>query len=353
MKKFLPIILSTLFLASCAHGQIDNSKSSNSSNLKVDTVVTKLTISDIFPFKKDMQLKYTSGTGDNSSSTLSVDYIKNNRLQFRLVNADTSVGYVVENSNGELKMITSRDEFYYHDDLTSIQNAKPDIMLKEPLVKGTSWKLVNGDKRYISNDSVQIATASGKYIALEVTTETENGKVIDYYAPNIGLVKKITSTSNKNIISSLESTTDSGTSTETVKFYYPNAQETNIQFFKRQLHFKTDDDAKTYFETFFKETPSSDLVSILPPNVKINKLYFNYIEKKVYVDFSKEFETEMNLGSTGEDLVLKCITDTLCDYYNVDKLNLTVEGMPYQSGHIIMKPNEAMYIDIKNIVEFK
>jgi len=353
MKKFLPIILSTLFLASCAHGQIDNSKTSNSSNLKVDTVVTKLTISDIFPFKKDIQLKYTSGTGENLSSTFYVDYIKNNRLQFRLVNADTSVGYVVENSNGELKMITSRDEFYYHDDLTSIQNAQPEIMLKEPLVKGTSWKLLNGDKRYISNDGVQIATASGKYIALEVTTETENGKVVDYYAPNVGLVKKVTSNSTKNVINSLESIADNGGSTETVKFYYPNSQETGIQYYKRQLHFKTDDDAKIYFEAFFKETPSNSLVSVLTPNVKINKLYFNFIEKKVYVDFSKEFEKEMNLGSSGEDLVLKSITDTLCDYYNVDKLNLTVEGMPYQSGHIVMKPNESMYIDIKNIVEYK
>lgn len=186
-----------------------------------------------------------------------------------------------------------------------------------------------------------------------MTTDTSNGKIIDYYAPNIGLVKKEVSDTNNKVISSLEAVTNDATSTETVKFYYPNSNGDKILFYKRQLHFKTDDDAKTYFEKFFKELPTTNLAPVISTNAKINKLYLNNAENKVYIDFSKEFEKEMNLGASGEELILKCITNTLCDYFNVDKLSLTVEGTPYQSGHIIMKPNESMYIDIKNIQEFK
>jgi len=348
MKKFLPILFLSLFLIGCTQNLSSVNKSKKSPTVTKTTTAAKLVISDIFPFKENVQLKYSSSQGANSNSSIFIDLIKDNRMQFRLVNSDTSVGYVIENKDNELRMITSRNSFNYHDDLTSIQNVTPEVILKEPLVKGTSWTLSSGKKRYISNDNIQIPTASGKYTALEVTTETDKGKVLTYYAPNIGLVKTINDSPTK-IITSLESIVTDASVTETVNFYYPNASNDSLMFFKRQLNYKTGDTAKTYFEKYFKESPSSTLSPILSPNTKIESLYLNLVENKVYIDFSKE----MNLGSGEETKVLKCITNTLCDYFNVDKLSLTVEGNPYESGHIIMKPNEPMYSDIKNIPQFK
>ena len=349
MRKFLPILFLTLFFFGCTQ----NHGSANKMTKMLDTTTeNRLNISDIFPFTKDVQLKYSSNESYNSNSYILIDFIKKDRMQFRLVNSDTSIGYVVENKDGELRIITSRNSFYYHDDLTSIQNVNPEIILKEPLVKGTTWILPNGKKRYISNDNVQIATASGKYIALEITTETDKGKILTYYAPNLGLVKTISDSANKNI-TSLESVRTGVNVTETVKFYYPNAAKDSLTFFKRQLHFNTDDFAKTYFEKYFKESPSSTLSPVLSRNTKIEKLYLNIDENKVYVDFSKEFINEMNPDHREESKVLKCITNTLCNYFNVDKLSLTVEGSPYESGNIIMKPNEPIYVDSKNIDEYR
>lgn len=350
MRKFLPILFLSLLFFGCTRTHNSDTKVTSTSDKY--NAATKLTISDIFPFAKNVQLKYTSSESSNSNSYIYIDCIKNNRMQFRLVNSDTSMGYVVENKDGELRIIASRNSFYYHDDLTSIQNVNPEIMLKEPLVKGTSWSLPDGKKRYISNDNVQIATASGKYIALEITTETDKGKILNYYAPNVGLVKTVSDTPTKNI-SSLESIITDAVTSETVKFYYPDSTKDSLVFFKRQLHFKTDDVAKTFFEKYFKEPPSSTISQVISKDTKLIKLYLNIDENKVYVDFSKEFIKEMNSDNVEEAKVLKCITDTLCDYFNVDKLSLTVEGSPYASSHVILKPNEPMYADIKNIDEFK
>jgi len=354
MKKLMPILFLALLLLGCTQTNNSAKNKSSSKDTANSAATTTLNISNIFPFKQDVQLKYTSSESPTSNSNIYIDFIKTNRMQFRIVTSDSSVGYVLENKNGELRLITSRNSFYYHEDLTSIQNVTPEIILKEPLVKGTSWLLPNGNKRYISKDNVEIATASGKYIALEVTTESSKGKIINYYAPKVGLVKTISNLTKKSI-SSLEAIVEDAVATETVNFYYPNPEKDSLMFFKRQLHFKTGDAAKTFFEKYFKEAPTSSLTKVISLNTKIEKLYLNTTENKVYVDFSKEFRKEMNLGSSGESAVLKCITNTLCDYFNVDKLSLTVEGKPYESGHIILKSNEPLYIDagLKNIVEFK
>lgn len=351
MKKILPIILSALILTSCSNGRINKNSNKSSNTIKVDSPVSKLTISDIFPFKENVELKYISNT--NLNTDFYVDYIKDNKMQFRVVTNDSSTGYVVENQNGELKITGSKEDFFYHDDITSFKDANSEILLKEPLIKGTNWKLSNGFKRYISNDNVQIATSSGKYITIEVTTDTKDGKILDYYAPNIGLVKRITADKNNKRIDSLESIIQNAAFSQAVNMYYPSSENDSILFYNTKIPFKTNDNIKTYFEKYFKSPPSDKLARVFTPNVKINKLYLDTNEKKVYVDLSKEFEDEMNLGTSGEELVLKCITNTLCDYYNVDKLILTVDEMPYKSGHIIMNPNEALYMNNKNIDELK
>ena len=354
MKKLLPMLLALLLLPACTNGQLNEKKTSSAKANSDIKISNKLNISDIFPFKKNVKLNYTGSVGDSSNSYFYVDYLNNDRLQFRMVTADTSSGYVLENKNGELRMITSREKFFYHDDLTNYQNASPEIILKEPLAKGTSWLLPNGKKRYISNDNVQIATASLKYITIEVTTETDTGKIVEYYAPNTGLVEKIIYVANNKTITYLESTSEEATSNDTVKFYYTDLKDKNTYYYQRQLHFKTNDDMKTYFEKYFKEVPNEKFTALISKSTKINSLHTDINTKTVYMDFSKEFITENKLDLVSEKMVLQSITNTICDYYDMDKLLLTVEGNPYSSGNISMKQNEPLYmIDVKSINEYK
>jgi spore germination protein GerM len=106
------------------------------------------------------------------------------------------------------------------------------------------------------------------------------------------------------------------------------------------------------FESAFKDLPKGDLGKVLGPNVKIKSLYLNK-DNRVYVDFTKELVSEMNAGSGFESMILQCITNTLGAYYGADKVYITIEGIPYSSGHIMMKKGEAFTVDYKNSVEVK
>ena len=137
-----------------------------------------------------------------------------------------------------------------------------------------------------------------------------------------------------------------------VKFYYPNINEANLYFVNKQLFFNTKDIAKNIFEKAFKELPKGDLGKVLSPNVKIRSLYLNK-DNIVYVDFTKEFVSEMNAGSGYEDMILQSVTNTLGTYYGVDKVYITIEGSTYVSGHIMQKAGEFFIVDLKNSIELK
>ena len=86
-------------------------------------------------------------------------------------------------------------------------------------------------------------------------------------------------------------------------------------------------------------------MALMSSNTVINSVGLNTSDGKVYVDFSQQFVTEMNAGTTKETGVLRSVTDTLGYYYGVDKVIITIDGQPYSSGHILMDKGEAFKIN--------
>ncbi len=60
----------------------------------------------------------------------------------------------------------------------------------------------------------------------------------------------------------------------------------------------------------------------------------------------------MNAGSSLETEILKSIVNTLGKFYDVEKVYITIEGAPYESGHFGIKPGESFQVDDSNIEEF-
>ena len=352
MKKLLIIIsliFSLVFLSSCTDKKVVVPVIEKSV-----PIVTKLplTIKDYFSFNENSQYVYEGKGNEYAAFNVFVDYLAENRVQLRTNNGGTEVVKVLENKDGKLTMLLSRAECYYRENLTQSPSSKEEVLLKEPLIKGTTWTLSDNRKRYISNVDVEVTTPLGKYKALEVTTENKEGKNLDYYAPNVGLVKTAFVLNSDEITSSLSKIEKDKAFTQTVKFYYPNVNDDKLYFVNKQLSFKTNDITKMIFESAFKDSPKEDLGKVLGPNVKIKSLYLNK-DNRVYVDFTKELISEMNAGSGYEGLILQSITNTLGAYYGVDSVYVTIEGSPYSSGHIMMKKGESFTVDYKNSVELK
>ena len=203
MKKMLLItglILSLVLLSSCGDKNVAKPSQQNTvpkvtTPSQKDTIPqvnnSPQTIKDYFSYKENWRYVYEGKGNEYAAKNVLVDYLTGNRVQLRTNNGGTVMGEVLENKDGKLTMLLARGECYYRENLTQRPSSKAEILLKEPLVKGTTWTLADNTKRYISNVEVEITTPLGKYKTLEVTSQYKDGKNLDYYAPNVGLVKSL------------------------------------------------------------------------------------------------------------------------------------------------------------------
>ena len=365
MKKMLLItslIFSLVLLSSCAAKNVVNPNDKKNTVPKVTTPsvvktipkVTKVlpTIKDYFSYKENTKYVYEGKGNEYAAKDVWVDYLTVSRVQLRSNNGGTEMSEVLENKDGKLTKLLSIPESYYRENLTQKPSSKAEVLLKEPLVKGTSWTLADKTKRYISNVDIEVTTPSGKYKTIEVTTQSKDSKTLDYYAPNIGLVKSLYIAKGMEVSTTLSKIEKNVKFDQQVKFYYPNIDEDKLYFVNKKLSFNTNDITKIILEKAFKDLPKGNLGKVLSSNTKIKSLYLNK-DNIVYVDFTKALTSEMNAGSGYESMILQSITNTLGTYYGVNKVYITIEGSPYSSGHILMKKGEFFTVNLKNSVELK
>lgn len=346
------VIIALLFLAiftSCSIKTPGNNLNNEDNTNKAE----KPKINDYYPFKENLRMKYAGFGNEFAEQDVYVDSIRGSRMQLRVINPGTTAGQVMETENGELRLITSAGELYFLHDLTGTVNNNPEILLKEPLEKGTKWALPDGRSRYISGVDVKVSTPSGEYNALEVTTPGDDYTMLDYYVLNTGLVKRVFKSGESVIETSLEKIQNDVKVQQTIKFYYPEFSKDRIVYIENREAFETNHKISDTFENYFKTTPDNNLSPLMSKNTKINKLYVNLEEFRVYIDFSKEFINDMNAGTSLEAMILKCVTNTLGNYYNVDKVYISVDGVPYSSGHIQIGEKDNFYVDYDNITEYK
>jgi hypothetical protein len=226
---------------------------------------------------------------------------------------------------------------------------EPDILLMEPLVQGTKWTTPEGDNRFISGTEVPIETPTGSYKAIEVTTESEDSTTKDYYVPQVGLVKELFQSEAMEVSSTLSEINTATPFTQTMEVFYPDS-DGKIYVEPITLTFHTGDDTKEIMqEALRKEGPKDSYLQLASANTIINSLKLGE-DNIVNVDFSTEFVQEMNLGAGYEELLLQSVTNTLGNYYWVQKVNITLDGKPYESGHVLMKEGETFTVDMEKVV---
>lgn len=156
MKKNICVILvivTFVLLIGCSKGSTSQNTipkktviSQPKDNSSKTTVATPK-IENYYPFVKNVKYMYAGNGNEYATYSVLVDYLIGNRQQIRVDNGGTEVVKVLENKDGELRLIFSKAECYYRENFTSKINAKPEILLKEPITKGTSWALLDGSIR--------------------------------------------------------------------------------------------------------------------------------------------------------------------------------------------------------------
>jgi hypothetical protein len=302
------------------------------------------TVKDYFPILQNVHYIYQGAGNEFASYDMYIDYTSDTKVQQRINNGGTVVVRVIEVADGKVTCAFKKEESYSRENFLDKKGDTQEILLKDPIEAGTSWTLEDGRTRTITGVSVAVDTPSGSYSAITVETKDENGKTTEYYAKNVGLVKTETTGKDYKISSTLSEIKKDASFVQTVRFYYPNINDGNIYYKDKELNFKTNDITKKTLETAYKEQPPGEAGKVFSENTKINSYYLNQ-DGMVYLDLSREFVSEMNAGSGYEAMVLQCVANTFGSYYNAEKVILTIEGAPYESGHIKMAKGE--YLTVK------
>jgi len=338
-----------MILSACNNIKNDNNKQTNKPPDEGSSEViesTELSINDYFPFTENTKYQYTGEGNEFATYSVFTDYINGDRIQTRSNNGGTEVVKVLENKNGQLKVLLERPETYFRENFTNTKNTIGEILLKQPIKVGTSWTIDDNIKRSITNVDIEITIPLGTFKAIEVTTDGKDYKTTNYYAKDIGLIKSVNIGTGYEISSTLSKIEDDVPLVQNINLYYPNMEEGNLNSIKVDMPFNTNDDAKDIIEKAIKNISNEN--QVLTSNVKINKLNLDD-NGMVHIDFSKELISEMNAGSYYESMILQSITNTLGMYYGIENIYITIDGKPYESGHIQKKVDEPFTINFENV----
>ncbi|UOO37172.1 GerMN domain-containing protein [Oscillospiraceae bacterium CM] len=314
------------------------------------------TVKDYFPFTSNVHMTY-EGTGNEYAGFESwVDYVNNGAYQVRTNNGGTESVAVYLIDDGALKKVFSQGETYYRYDYTD-KREMDETILMEPIIPGTSWTLPDGDTRAITATDLSVTVPYGTFKAVEVTTKSADTTVKEYYARDIGLIKRefISNSDPANPITSALKSVETGSPlTVNLRVYYPDFAGEKVKYVDKSISLQTGDDIKTKLEYEFKHVPTgSSLTPVMSTDAAIKSLTFDPATGVATIDFSKTFITGMNAGSTLEGLILASVADTVGSYFQTDKVAVTINGGPYESGHFLYNKGDLLPVDPDSAVPYK
>lgn len=310
-----------------------------------DNNTEELSLEDYYPIKENTKYSYQGQGNEFATYTVFVDYATENRIQTRTNNGGTESVNVLELKDDQLTLLYSRGETYFRHNFLVNEYDGGKILLKGPIKEGNSWDYDENTKATITSVSKDIVTSLGNYQAIEVTIEGEQGKTVNYYAKDIGLIKTITSGQAYEVSSTLSSIENNLPLIQTITLYYPNI-DGFLETIDVQIEFNTNDEPKDVIKQTVKEMAAYE---IFTTNTEINELFFNEEENSVHIDLSEDFIKEMNAGAGFEGLILQSLTNTLGNYYGVQKVYISIDGGQYESGHIIIKEGEPSLVNFDNV----
>ncbi len=316
----------------------------------------KISASDYFPICQNIQYIYEGYGNEYAAYRMTVDYTEEDKVQQRINNGGTEIVQIFVASEGKVSKVYSRGETYFRENFLNRDFEDPEeIIIMEPIKEGTAWHSGNSNVSTITNISADVDTPSGKYKALEITTEGPESSSINYYVKDIGLVKTVHIGEGYEVSSALSSIEENTGFTQNVRFYYPNIDDGLYYYKDVDVSFKTNDITRKILCNVYKEPLEGGNIQIgkvFSSNTEINSLYLNE-DGMVYIDLNRAFLQEMNAGAGYEAMILQSIANTFGGYYNTEKVILTIDNELYESGHIAFQKGEYISVHVDNIRELR
>lgn len=354
MKKLLSLILSIVLVFSlvgcneAAKEEVINPEDENT-----EDILEKDTIGDYYPFEKDRLMDYQGKGNEFAEMKSFVEFIDGDLIQIKKMNPGTNIVNVLELKDGVLREVFAEGEFYHLENMLNTNRNTDNIILKEPLEVGNSWADSDGNKVEITSLDKKIETPLKEYKALEVTTSYEGSSIKrEYYARGVGFVASVYEDGEFKVETLLKGIEKKGMQ-KNIRAYYPRQDDIEIRYLDRSMVFNTNNNIKSILENLLKEPDSDKLLAPISKDTSIKSIDLNRDDWTLDIDFSKEFKEDMNAGSSYEIAVINSVVNTLGDFYDVERVHISIEGEPYESGHLKLLEGEYFEVDIEGIKELK
>lgn len=134
-----------------------------------------------------------------------------------------------------------------------------------------------------------------------------------------------------------------GNSKLAIKVYYPDEQGMKLQAVKKTVKLGGEDKYTAALKALLEGTKEKGLTTIVPKQAKIKSVKVQ--GDTVFVDFDSNLTKKFIGGSTGEEMLVGSIVNTLTEFSEIKRVQLLVEGKKIESisGHLdLTKPVERM-----------
>lgn len=119
-----------------------------------------------------------------------------------------------------------------------------------------------------------------------------------------------------------------------VNVYYPRDDGTGLLPVSRTVKLEKEDKYTVALKSLLTGTKEKGQTNVIPKKAKLRSVTVK--DGVATVDFSKELQQNFNGGSTGEEMLVGSIVNTLTDFPEVKKVQILIDGASVEtlSGHL-------------------
>ncbi len=119
-----------------------------------------------------------------------------------------------------------------------------------------------------------------------------------------------------------------------VNVYYPKSDGTGLIAVSRTVNIEKDDVYTAALKSLMTGTKEKNQTNVIPKKAKLRSVTVK--DGVATVDFSKALQQNFSGGSTGEEMLIGSIVNTLTDFPEVQKVRILIDGAPVEtlSGHM-------------------
>lgn len=143
----------------------------------------------------------------------------------------------------------------------------------------------------------------------------------------------VSSSSGSSSSSSSSSQSGSKAQLVNIKVYYPDENATGLVAVEKSIK-DTDNKYQAAVEALMAGTEKKGLANVFPKKAKL--LQVTVSGKVAKVDFSRELQKNFAGGSTGEEMLVGSVVNTLTEFPEIQKVQILVDGQEVEtlSGHM-------------------